>query len=289
MDSSTSNFHQFLTAPEDEMYVMSLQKGIVALLNVLQEFLHKGIELERLCRVAVLLCESGVSKNNLLFKKIAERCLVEQKRDGGWVGVEDSIWCVSLLKKYEEYNQEYSKGMGWLEGQQLKDGGWGKTVRDKGRIPITGVLLYLLPELARLDSCRWLENEWVREFNSNPKLTYKCAFTLMGLKSSNHQFTDNYLANSVNWLVTQQNEDHGFGPWKGHTVGSDPWCTGIATVGLLQYPKKVPQKTIANSLKWLKEKQLEAGLWSHHYVDEGSVWALYALVKGHDFLKGESF
>ncbi len=289
MDISTSKFHPFLTMPEDEIYVVSIQKGIAALLNILQEFLRKGIELERICKVAVLLCESGVNKNNLLFKKISERCLVEQKRDGGWVGVEDSMWCVSLLKKFEAYNEAYSKGLSWLEGKRLKDGGWGKTVRDRGRIPITGVLLYLLPDLSSLDSCRWLENEWGREFNSDPKLTYKCAFTLMGLKRNSHQFVYNILDDSVNWLVSQQNEDHGFGPWKGHSVGSDPWCTGIATIGLLQYPNQVPKKTIANSLKWLKEKQLETGLWPHHYVDEGSVWALYALVKGHDFLKGALF
>lgn len=270
---------------------LSIQKGLVALLHILQEYLNKGIELERICRVAVLLCQSGVSTNNSIFKKIARRCLAKQKNDGGWIGVEDSIWCVAFLREFEgyEYNSAFESGLNWLEEQKLKGGGWGKTKRDTGRIPITGTLLYLLPELSNVDSCRWLEHEWSKEFGLHPTLTYKSAFTLMALKKSNHQFADtDLLDNSLNWLISQQNEDHGFGHWKGHPMGSDPWCTGVSVIGLLQYPKKVPERVIQNSLKWLKEKQLPNGFWAYHYVEEGSIWALYALTKGYSYLRGES-
>ena len=240
----------------------------------------------------MLLRQSGVNANNSIFKKIARRCLAKQKNDGGWIGVEDSILCVAFLREFEEYEYKnaFKSGLNWLEKQKLKEGGWGKTKRDAGRIPITGILLYLLPELSNIDSCRWLENEWKKEFGLHPRLTYKGAFTLMALKRNNHQFIDNdLLDNSLNWLICQQNEDRGFGPWKGHSMGSDPWCTGVSIIGLLQYPSKVPERAVSNGLEWLKEKQLPNGLWPYHYIEEGSGWALYALARGYSFLeRGES-
>ena len=264
--------------------MLPIQRGLIGLFRTLQEYLDKGIELERLCRVAVLLGQSGVNRNNSVFKKIAKRCFAEQKMDGGWVGVEDSVWCVAFLRAFEEYHDAFENGLSWLEDQKLKCGGWGKTKRDVGRIPITGTLLYLLPELSDHDSCKWLEDEWKREFSLRPRLTYKCAFALMGLQKSGYQFIESELLdNSVQWLVSQQNEDCGFGPWTGHSVGSDPWCTGVSVIGLLQYPDKVSESIIINSLKWLDAKQLPNGLWSCHYVDEGSSWALYALAKGYCF------
>lgn len=271
--------------------ILPIQRGLVALFQILQEYLDKGIDLERICRVAVLLCQSGVNRRNSIFKKIAKRCSTNQKKDGGWIGVEDSIWCTAFLREFKEYeyNSAFQSGLNWLEKQKLKDGGWGKTKRDSGRIPITGTLLYLLPELSNIDSCRWLEHEWKKEFGLHPRLTYKSAFTLMALKKNNHQFADtDLLDNSLNWLISQQNEDHGFGLWKGHCMGSDPWCTGVSIIGLLQYPDKVPERVISNSLRWLKEKQLQNGLWPYHYVEEGSSWALYALARGYSFLRGES-
>jgi len=232
------------------------------------------------------LCQSGVDRNNSIFEKIAKRCLTKQKKDGGWIGVEDGIWCAAFLREFEEYNSAFESGLIWLEKQKLKDGGWGKTKRDTGRIPITGTLLYLLPELSDIYSCRWLEHEWKKEFGLRPRLTYKCAFTLMGLQRNDYQFIENELLdNSLDWLASQQNEDLGFGPWKGHSMGSDPWCTAVNFIGLLQYPNKVPERVISNSLKWLKEKQLPNGLWAYHYVEEGSSWALYALARGYSHLR----
>ncbi len=287
MSINAENIDPLLVEPQDNFNkkTISIQKGIRSLLQIIQDFFNKGIELERICRVAMLLYQSGVNKNNSIFQKIAKRCLDEQNDDGGWVGVEDSIWCVAFLKNFEEYSQGYKRGFDWLKKQKLSDGGWGKTNRDSGRIPITGCLFYLLPELSNPGSLKWLENEWKKEFNLDQKLTYKCAFTLMAFNRSKYQFNSSYLfSDSLDWLISQQNDDYGFGPWKGHSMGSDPWCTGISLIGLLQYPDKVPKQLIYNSLEWLKEKQLPNGLWSYHYIEEGSIWALYALTEGYRFL-----
>ena len=272
----------------NKTYQVAIQKGLSALFLTLRQYLVKHIEPERIVRVAVLLKLSGVNQNNSVFQEIAKRCLTEQKDDGGWIGVEDSVWCVAFLEDFEEYSKAYKNGLIWLNNQKLKNEGWGKIKRDIGRIPITGLLLYLLPELSNVDSLKWLESEWKREFSLNPKLTYKSAFTLMAFKRNDYQFLDSYLFNdTLDWLIFQQNEDYGWGCCQGHPVGSTPFCTGVAITGLLQYPDKIDPNVIVNGLKWIEKNQLEEGLWPDHYIEEGSGWAFYALTEGYKFLKGQ--
>ncbi len=282
------SWNWLMSRNNNKIYQTAIQKGLAALFLVLRQYLEKQIELERIVRVAVLLMKSGVNQNNSIFREMAKRCLTEQKDDGGWIGVEDSVWCVAFLKGFEEYSQAYKSGLDWLKVQKLKNGGWGRTNRDIGRIPITGTLLYLLPELSNVDSLRWLEGEWKREFDLNPKLTYKSAFTLMAFKRSDRQFLDTHLLNdTLDWLTSQQNEDYGWGYCLGHPVGSTPFSTGVAITGLLQYPDKIDQNVIANGLKWIEKNQLEEGLWPDHYIEEGSIWAFYALTEGYKFLRSQ--
>lgn len=261
---------------------------MAALSSNVKQSLEKEIEAERIVRVAFLLIKSGAVKQGTVFQDVVEFCVSKQKADGGWIGVEDSVWSVAFLKEYKECSQEYANGLEWLKKQQLGSGGWGKTSRDLPRIPITGILLFLLPELSNIKSLGWLESEWRGDFASNPKLTYKGAFCLMALKSCNFRFIDVALFdNTLRWLMSQQNEDGGWGPWKGHPVGSTPFCTGVALTGLLQYPKKIDQKVIAIGLEWIEKHQLKNGLWPDHYIEEGSIWSLYALTEGYKFLKGQ--
>jgi prenyltransferase beta subunit len=89
---------------------------------------------------------------------------------------------------------------------------------------------------------------------------------------------------SVTWLSDQQNDDGGWGPWKNHPVGSDPWCTGICLASLIGIPDLVQTEVIKNGLGWIQKKQLPDGLWPYHYIENGSSWALYSLVKGNKFL-----
>lgn len=270
----------------NRIYQATIQKGLAALFLVLRQYLKKQIELERIVRVAVLLMRSGVNRNSSIFQEIAKRCLAEQKDDGGWIGVEDSIWCLAFLKNFAEYSQAYKNGLDWLEKQKPKNNGWGKTKRDIERIPITGILLYLLAELSCVDSLRWLEKEWKREFSLNPKLTYKSAFALMAFKNNDYQFIDNQLLNdTLEWLISQQNEDCGWGNFRGQPIGSTPFCTGVAITGLLQYPDMINQVAITKALKWIGERQLEDGLWPDHYIEEGSAWTLFSLVEGYKYLE----
>lgn len=282
------SWNWLMSQNNDKTNQVTIQKGLAALFLVLRQYLGKQIEIERVVKVAVLLMRSGTSQNNSIFQKIAKRCLAEQKDDGGWIGVEDSMWCVAFLKDFEEYSQAYKTGLDWLEDQKLKEGGWGKTKRDIARIPVTGILLYLLPELSNVDSLRWLEREWKREFDLDPKLTYKSAFTLMAFKRNDYQFLDSHLFNdTLDWLISQQNEDYGWGYCQGQPVGSTPFCTGVAIIGLLQYLDRIDLNVIANGLEWIEKNQLKEGLWPDHYIEEGSAWAFYALTEGYKSLQSQ--
>lgn len=268
----------------NKIYQNSIQLGVTALVLILKQYLEKQIELERIVRVAVLLKKNGVNQNNFIYQKIIKRCLNEQKDDGGWIGVEDSIWCTAFLKNYEEYSQSYNNGLKWLKTQQLQNGEWGKTDRDIGRIPITGTLLYLLPELSNSNNITWLKDKWKVDFNLNPKLTYKGAFALMAFKKSNHSHNMNFLQNILNWLSFEQNDDYGWGYFHEHPMGSNPFSTGVAITGLLQYPDKINKNIINNGLQWIIKNQLKEGLWSDHYIEEGSIWVFNALSEGYKFL-----
>ena len=265
----------------------AIQRSIVSLSQIVREFLPKGIELTRLCRVAVLLKRSGVNPDTTLYHRLAEKCIDLQRDDGGWTDVEETIWCTSFLSFSGELSGSLGKALEWLGRQRHNDGGWGKSIRDSARIPVTGLLLHLLPQLSSDDDLNWLENKWREERKFEPHLTYKAAFVLMAHNQSDyHPENRNLISEIVQWLSGQQNEDGGWGPWKGHPIGSDPWCTGIDIAGLLQYPDRVPQEVLWKALKWIKGKQLPNGLWPYHYIEDGSSWALYALVMGYSSLKG---
>lgn len=263
----------------------AIHRSVISLSQITRDFLHKGIELTRICRVAVFLKESGVNPNTVLFHKLAKKCINMQRDDGGWTDVIETMWCTSLLNFFGEFSGYAEKALKWLRGQRHNDGGWGISIRDTARIPVTGLLFYLLPQLSSDQDSKWLENKLDQELEIEPCLTYKAAFTLMGFSQNKYNPEDqDLIAKSVHWLCGQQNNDGGWGPWKEHPVGSNPWCTGISMVGLLQYSDKAPQKVLRNGLEWLKEKQLPNGLWPYHYIEDGSSWALYALTMGYSFL-----
>ncbi len=263
----------------------AIQRSIICLSQIVRNFYFKEIELTRICRVAVLSKESGINPDTILYHKLAKKCIDMQRDDGGWTDVVETMWCTSLLNFFGEFSDPVEKALRWLRGQSYKDGGWGKSIRDPARIPVTGLLLYLLPQLSSDRDLKWLESKWYQERKHKPCLTYKAAFTLMAFRKNDyHPENQDLISKTVRWLSGQQNDDGGWGPWKGHPVGSDLWCTGIDMVGLLQFPDKVSQKALWKALKWLKKKQLPNGLWPYHYIEEGSSWALYALTMGYSFL-----
>ncbi len=256
--------------------MINIHRSIFALLNVVNELYRKEIETFRITKTSSLLLMAGVDKNSI-SDNIIKKCVNEQKEDGGWVGVTDTIWNTKFLKLIDEakYDINIKKALAWLKNQQLTDKLWGRSYRDMSRIPVTGVLLYLLPELASDESLNALEKLWAKECNS---ITYKAAYTLMAFKKNNYSPTNTSLIlNTINWLKEQQKNDGGFTPWKKHPIESQVFCTAIALLGLIQFPEMVETNVFKNGMNWLVKNQLPTGMWAYHQIEDGCSWGLFAL------------
>ncbi len=239
---------------------------------------------ERACKSILLIrLSSSDSLMGDLVSQIAGLVVLNQQRDGGWADVEETIWCTAFLKLAGKQH-DVQRAFEWLRKQQLENGSWGYSGRDRGRIPITGVLLYLLPELATENSVRWLRDAWTRDLALEPVLSYKAAYVLMALSKHSVDQEDSLIEETVQQLQNEQNTDGGWGPWKNQPVGSSAEYSGIALTGLLQYPNLVNSKVIERAVNWLQENQLPSGLWPAHYIEEGSSWALLGLVKSLNYL-----
>ncbi|MFH1563447.1 MAG: hypothetical protein ABIF11_08565 [Nitrospirota bacterium] len=261
----------------------AIQRTVISLCNIIDELYKKDIELSRITKTASLLLLSGLSLNSIP-QKIVQRCISEQKEDGGWVDVGDTMWSTLLLSLYNGYKDRVSKGLKWLKEQMRDDHSWGRSKRDMGRIPVTGSLLYFLPELADKRSLQWLERTWIKECYS---ITYKASYTLMAFRKNNYQPEDKHLIkNTVEWLVGEQSEDGGWKPWKAHPVESNVLCTGISLIGLLQYPEFVDKTTIERGIDWLIQNQLPNGLWRYHQIEDGASWGLISLSLSVRYLEG---
>jgi prenyltransferase beta subunit len=260
----------------------SIQLGINSLNQIVKDFLYKDIELIRISRTAVFLIECGVDPFNAVYNELACKCKEYQRKDGGWTDVEETLWCTAFLDFYNDYSDSVNGAVKWLKEQEHNDGGWGKSARDRARIPLTALLLCFMPQLKSDDRLKWLEDRWHQEQKLNPNLTYKVALTIMAFSRNNYTPENEHLINkSIDWLCKQQNKDGGWGPWKNHPVGSDPWCSGICLTSLTHFQDKLPTEVLNSGLDWLMRKQLQNGLWPYHYIEDGSSWALYALINGN--------
>ncbi|MEN6460836.1 MAG: hypothetical protein ABFC94_05630 [Syntrophomonas sp.] len=253
-------------------------KTIASLKNMIIEMNEKEIELKRITKTAALLLMSGVSKNSIP-QNIVNRCLSQQNQDGGWVGIVDTMWNIYFLRGINDrqFKTNIDLGLKYIEEQRNSEGLWGRSKRDISRIPITGILLYLLPDLADKNSLCLLEKLWQSEKNS---LTYKAAYTLMAFKRNIYFPKDNQLIyDTIEWLTRNQREDGGYSPWKEHPVDSDVYCTSLASIGLLQYPKLVEPQIFQKAFNWLLNNQLNNGIWKFHEIEDGASWGLLAMLE----------
>lgn len=271
--------------------MIELVDKIIASTNSLTGFLTNGlkakIEIKRISLCYLSLDMGRVFIGNILGGQLCEYILDNQHDDGGWIDVEESLLAVKSLSMLNgSYQTQIEQGKEWLLSQHNYDGGWGKTSRDISRIPVTGLLLHLLPELSDQKAVNWLKNEWEKDFNSETKLTYKGAFFLLGLKASGVSANECVLiGQTYSFLENEQNDNGGFGPWKDHPIGSDPWSTGIVLLGLLAYPELAKRKVVEKAVNWLAKNQLPNGLWPYHYIEEGSAYAYWGLVEALKYLK----
>jgi len=228
----------------------------------------------------------GCHVHSPMLRIIIELLLQQQQPDGGWSEPEETAWAIRIAEPIlGRQSPPILSAFQWLNAVRHPAGGWGRHSRDKARIPITGLLLHLLPEVSDEKAINWLKNEWGQDFEGDTRLTYKGAFFLLGLSASGVAIGDcPLIKETCSFLHAEQNDDGGFGPWKDHPIGSDPWSTGIVLLGLLSYPDLTDRSVVERAVKWLTENQLPNGLWAYHYIEEGSAYAYWGLVEALKYL-----
>jgi prenyltransferase beta subunit len=115
------------------------------------------------------------------------------------------------------------------------------------------------------------------------QLTYKGGFYL-ACQLAGTAPTD-LVRRTYEYLHSQPNDDGGFGPWRGHSVGSDPWSTGVCLAGLARFPTLADLNVVTRAVRWLVDTQLPSGYWPYHFIDEGTAYAYWGLSEAKKLLE----
>ncbi len=246
-------------------------KAVSSLCFMVKEMIVKDLDLHRITKVVSLLTKAGVSINSFPVKLIEEKVLMHQNSDGGWIAIVDSIWNLYFLKILRK-NKTVERGLTFLERNRSSEGLWGRYVKDRNRIPVSGIIFHLFPEIITNNDVNIFKKLWEREFGS---LTYKAAYFLIASKSV--EYYDSLVDKTVSWLINQQREDGSYGPWKEHPVPSNVLYTSLAIYGLSLWGELVPRETLENGIKWILDNQIATGIWPYHEIEEGASWAVLAI------------
>lgn len=254
-------------------------KAIGSIASCLYNGVERQMEPIRLARMGCSLISSGCSiKGNIPGDYLGSYLAGNQRNDGGWADVEETLWCIGYLRSFgSRYCDSVNLGYKWLISARVGCGAWGKSNRDQARIPITALAAVLAPDVIDYQATNWLSKQWKYDLEGPTPLTYKGAFFLLAQSHPHYQKVNRLLVRTINYLKTEQQDDGGFAPWKGHPVGSDPWTTGIVLWGLSSSGKHAPKTTIRRAIQWLESTQLSNGLWPYHYLDDGTAMALIGL------------
>lgn len=115
------------------------ERTALSLHNMIREMKRKEIELSRIIKASTQLILSGASPNSIP-RDILNELLDSQNADGGFVANADTIWKAKFLEYYPQYKEEKKRAIDWLNAHRTGDG-FGRSVRDIGRIPVTGLAL----------------------------------------------------------------------------------------------------------------------------------------------------
>jgi len=255
------------------------RQGVNALCYFLRQAILQEQETTRIARVGYALLLAGCStRGTFPSSEVASFILSTQQEDGGWSDVEETLWCLGYLSAFgERYDTEVDNGRKWLASVRLPCGAWGKSERDQPRIPVTALASVFTPDVVKTTALKWLASQWEADLASPTQLTYKGAFFLLAQAHSQASFDQELTDRTISYLNGEQEDDGGFGPWKGHPAGSDPWSTGVVLWGLSRIGEVIPRHAVERALSWLESRQLPNGLWPYHYLDDGAAMALIGI------------
>jgi squalene cyclase len=242
----------------------------------LTDSLSRSLETIRIARAASALSLAGSLGSGSLSQQAIDFLLMKQRSDGGWSDPEETAWAVkTIIFAHGSSNPRVQTAIKWLQSACLPTGGWGRHPRDQARIPITALISSLVPAAFKSEDLNWLQNEWARDFSGPVMLSYKAGFFLLAMAQRQE---NDLVVRTISHLAQDQNDDGGFGPWKGHPIGSDPWSTGVVLWGLSKWIDHIDAIVIEKALAWLRNTQLPSGYWPYHYLDDGTSLALIGAV-----------
>jgi hypothetical protein len=256
--------------------------------TILLDYLERNLPLRRIVFLSSVL--KLTSNKNDPSCDLYERIIKEQRDDGGWIDCEDTAWSIFSLPGSEGFSEQREKAISWLKNEKIDNKGWGFCNRDFSNIPITSQILFTIPELRTVSAISWLENEWLHDINSLTKLNYKGAwFLLVYCKLfKDFKISSALFQKTVDYLLNEQREDGGWGPWKNHPALADAFITGISSAALaeacmIQRSKHI-EEALRKSITWFLNNQIENGLFPTHYIEEGSAWCYLGWKKAYTCL-----
>ncbi len=258
-----------------------------ALLGFLDHALAKPLEPIRIARTTFALLFAGCEPTSPLIQRTMDSISQVRRPDGGWADPVETAWAVSVISRIKgDTDSSVEASLAWLRSVRREGGGWGLHDRDQSRIPVTGLIGLLAPEVISDEDRLWVHEEWGRDFSGTPRLSYKAGFYLLVTATEPKQRDPDRAIGTLEHLTADQNDDGGFGPWRGHPVGSDPWSTGVALLGLSCWFDQVDQQVFQKALRWLEHSQLPTGFWPYHYLDDGTSLGLIGGICALEALEG---
>lgn len=259
-------------------HVIKAAEGGIA--EFVRSALTKRIEPVRIARAlySILFSESSMVTGNLV-RHFVENIEKVGYPGGGWGDPEETAWCIASLTRLLSVRSEAVQlGIKWMDESRNTGGGWGRHPRDQVRIPTTALVIALVPSVGTDADREWVRQAWEKDLSSQVRLSYKGAFYLLTVNNEGKEPIDPLVSRTIEYLADDQNDNGGFGPWKGHPIGSDPWSTGVVLWGLSKWIDYVDPVVIEKALAWLERTQLPSGYWPYHYLDEGTSYALIGAV-----------
>lgn len=243
----------------------------------IQRATESDIEATRVARAYFALI--SLNDDQIMDAEATNMFLKIQRPDGGWSDPEETAWAVSVISQLEgEKEEAIKKAENWLNSVRYPGGGWGRHPRDQVRIPTTALVITLVPSVATDLDREWVRQAWEKDMASPVQLSYKGGFYLLTVDRETSDAADPLVTSTIAHLAEDQNDNGGFGPWKDHPIGSDPWSTGVVLWGLSKWIDRVDLQVIEKALDWLEKTQLPSGYWPYHYLDEGTSYALIGAV-----------
>ena len=208
----------------------------------------------------------GWGSGSSVIRRGVSYLVKHQKSDGSWNGnTAHTIFAAIALKRAEavEYWQAQFNGLKWLEETQKESGSWGREIRQPGNPLYTGAVL---TGLGLLDFDR--ESELVTKAADwlASRINYDGGWSMeQGLRARSSVMVTSWVLQGLSiaynideqlaWLKQMQNDDGGFGMWKG--APSDPEVTAYAILALVIGEDPLNADQVA--LRYLREVQQEDG------------------------------